>query len=195
MFKTLLKNWWLLILCGVLEAIYSVFSFLMENPDGSVTLRRFAVRGTVVFIGRFALAAGLCALAAGIWNFTKGKSWLLVLYGIALSVYGLLSMFWRGRMTFLPVALLFVVMAVSIAAFLLANLRALHHASEKWVFRFAGAAAIGFAVAFLGFGFRLLRFQQPGSYFLWVGSFFALGAACMLVIGLRLNPPVQPSIA
>ena len=88
MIPTLLRSWWLLIICGLLDAIYSFFSFLMEDADGSVTLRKFAVRGTVVFMGRFALAAGVCALAAGIWNFRKSKSWLLMLHGIALSGYG-----------------------------------------------------------------------------------------------------------
>lgn len=183
-------------LCGVLEAIYSFCSFLMEDPDGSVTLHKLAVRGTVVFIGRFALAAGFCALAAAIWNFGKSKSWLLMLYGIALSGYGLMSMFWRGRLTFLPIALLFVVMALSIAGFLLANFRSLRrHALEKWTFSVTAATAIGFALAFLGFGFGLMRFQQPGSYFLWVGSFFAFTAASMLVIALRLNRSLQPAIA
>ncbi|MBV8896403.1 MAG: hypothetical protein JO051_07820 [Acidobacteriaceae bacterium] len=189
MIQTLLRSWSLLIACGVLDAMYSFFSFMMEDPDGSVTLRKFAARGTVIFIGKFALAAGVCALAAGIWNFRKHTSWLLMLHGIALSAYGLMSIFWRGRLTFLPIALLFVVMALSIAAFLLANLRSLQQrALERWTFTVTAAVAIGFALAFLSFGFRLLRFQQPGSYFLWVGSFFAFTAVAMVVIALRLNP-------
>jgi uncharacterized membrane protein HdeD (DUF308 family) len=186
--RNLVRGWWLLAFCGVLEAIYSFFNLLMADPDGSVTLRKFAIRSTVVFLGKFALGAGVCTIAAGIWSSGNRKSWLLVLNGLALTAYGLISMFWRGRLTFLPVALLFVVMALSIGAFALASLPAVRHqVFEKWAFSFGGAAEIGFAVAFLAFGLRWMRFEQPGSYFVWVSCFFALSAVCMLGIGLRLN--------
>ena len=31
--QTLIQNWWLMALCGVLQAVYSVVILFMQNPD------------------------------------------------------------------------------------------------------------------------------------------------------------------
>jgi hypothetical protein len=113
MTQTLIKNWWLLALCGVLDAMYALINLFMLDPDGSLTLRKWLGPGTVVDLGELALAAGVCTIAFGVWSGGKGKSWLLALNGAALSVYGLVSLssLPRHRISFLPFALLFVVMA------------------------------------------------------------------------------------
>ena len=80
MIQTLMKNWGLLALCCVLDAMYSVMNFFMQRPAGSLTrrtLRTFVHRGTVVHMGMLALAAGACTITAGVWNSRTGKSWLL----------------------------------------------------------------------------------------------------------------------
>jgi hypothetical protein len=146
------------------------------------------VENTVVFQGKLALAAGACAIAAGIWMSMKDKSWLLVLNGLALTAYGLISVFWsQGRFTFLPVALLFVVMAVSLGIFALASALTLRHGPDKWLIGLGGAVSIGLGLAFLALGFRWIGFHGPGSYFIWSSSYFGLSAICMTGLGLRLN--------
>jgi uncharacterized membrane protein HdeD (DUF308 family) len=35
--QTLAKNWWLLALCGVLDAIISVIYLIMQDTDGPLT--------------------------------------------------------------------------------------------------------------------------------------------------------------
>ena len=186
---TMIRTWWLLALCGILEAVYSALNLFMMNPDGTLEMRTFAVRVTVVFLGRFALAAGICAVAAGLWSLGRNGSWLLVLNGLALSAYGLISVFWRhGRLQFLPIALLFVVMAASIAALMWGSMpRLRRHAVDKWFVALAGAVAVCFAVGFIVSGFGWVRFDQPGSYFLWMSLYFGFSAICMLALGLRLN--------
>ena len=56
MIQTLIKNWWLLALCGTVDAIISVIYFLMYNsgPDGPLTFHGW--NGTVVFLNTLALA-------------------------------------------------------------------------------------------------------------------------------------------
>lgn len=189
MIQTLIKNWWLLALCGVLDAIYSVTNLFMQDPDGSLTLRRFMGVGTVRYMGRLALAAGVCTVAAGIWSSRKGKSWLLALDGLALSAFGLICIFWKinRRLSFLPVALLFVVMAMSIGVFALAIARTLRrHVPDKRFLGLAGAASVGYALAFLALGFRWIRLE-PLEYLLWMSSYFGFSAICMLGLALRLN--------
>jgi uncharacterized membrane protein HdeD (DUF308 family) len=188
MIQTLAKTWWLLALCGVLEATYSLMNVFMQRPDGSLTLRTFVLRGTMVQMGMLALAAGVCMAAAGIWSSTKGKAWLLVLNGVALSVLGLIFMFWRGRLAFRTIALLIVVMALSIGIFELATARTPRRpVVDKWFLGSIGVASVGFAVVFLALGFRWIHFTQPESLNLWMGSFFGFSAICMLALALRLH--------
>jgi uncharacterized membrane protein HdeD (DUF308 family) len=190
--QTLIKNWWLLALCGVLEAIYSVANLFMQDAHGSLTLRTHALKSTVVFLGKIALAAGACAIAAGIWRSTKGQSWFLVLNGVALSALGLiLNGIFGFRISFRTIALLLVVIAMSIGIFELVIARTLHrgrHVVDEWFFGIAGAASLGFALAFLAFAFHWIKLE-PGAHldFLWFGSYFSFSAICILGLALRLH--------
>src|SRR5260370_20104000 len=84
LFRAQSKIWWLLALCGVVDAMSAAMNFLMRNPDGSLSLRRFALANAVWDMGMLALVTGACAITAGVWNSGKGKSWLLSLHGLAL---------------------------------------------------------------------------------------------------------------
>jgi len=190
MIQTLIKNWWLLALCGVLDAMFAVTYLFMFDPDGSLTLRRWMGFGTVFHLGEIALAAGICTIAAGIWSSRNGKSWLLALHGLALSIYGLVSIspLLRHRISFLPFALLFVVMAMSIGIFALATAQTLRrHVPDKWFLDLAGAASIGFALGFFVLGFGWIRLGQPPAFEIWMSSYFGFSAICMMGLGLRLN--------
>lgn len=191
MIQTLIKNWWLLALSGVLDAIYSVTNLLMQGPDGSLTLRQYAVPGTVVFLGKVALAAGACTIAAGIWRSAQGKSWILVLNGLALGALGAIFTFWTGPLAFRTIALLLVVMAMSIGIFEWAIARALRrqrYVADEWVLGLAGAASVGFALAFFAFAFGWIKLGPgPHADFLWFGSYFGFSAICMLGLAVHLN--------
>jgi len=188
--QTLIKNWWLLALCGVLDAIISVIFLIMQDTDGPLTFH--AWKGTVVFLGKLALAAGACTIAAGIWRSTKGKCWLLVLNGLALSALGLIfTNLTHYRISFRTVALLLVVMAMSIGILELATARTLRrqrHVADEWFLGLAGAASVGFALAFFALGFRWIKLE-PGSHsdILWIGSYFGFSAICKLGLALRLH--------
>ncbi len=189
MVQTLIKNWWLLALCGVLDAIMSVIYFIMQETDGPLTFHSWS--GTVVFLGELALAAGACTIAAGIWRSAKGKCWLLVLNGLALGAFGLIHFFTRFRIGFLTFALLIILMAMSIGIleFVIARtLRRQRHVADGWFLALAGVASVGFALAFFALGFRWIKIE-PGSHadLLWLGSYFGFSAICMLGLALRLH--------
>jgi len=178
----------LLALCAGLDAIYSVVNFLMQDADGSLTLRNHLLKGTVVFMGRLAVAAGVCTIAAGIWRAQTGRSWLLIVNGLAFTALGLISLFWIGKLTLLPVALLLVAMAMSAGILELVTARTLrHHVVDRWLFDFAGAASIGFALAFFSLGFGWIGASHSDASFLWIGAYFGFSAICMLALALRLH--------
>jgi hypothetical protein len=191
--QTLIRNRWLLALCGVLDAIIAAIYLIMydSGPDGPLTFQSW--NGTVVFLNRLALAAGACTIAAGLWTSGKGKSWLLVLNGLALSAYGLIPLFWRGPLSFFLFARLLVVMAVSIGILALVTARTLwrqRHIVDEWFFGLAGAASFGFALAFLALVFGWIQLERRPfhpSVFLWLCSYFGFSAICMLGLALRLH--------
>ena len=192
MVQTLIKNWWLLALCGVFDAILALMNLFMRGPDGTLALRTFVATDVAMDMCSLALAAGACTIAAGVWRSRDGKSWLLVLNGFALSAYGLIPLiFWTRPLSFRLFALLLVVMAMSIGILELAAARTLWgRVAEKWFLGLAGAASVGFALAFLALGFRWIKLE-PGplshSAFLWIGSYFGFSAICMLGLALRLR--------
>jgi uncharacterized membrane protein HdeD (DUF308 family) len=189
--QTLTKSRWLLALCGILDAIISVLYFIMYDagPDGPLTLRGW--NGTVVFLSRLALAAGVCTIAAGIWRCAKGKSWLLVLNGLVLSAYGLIPLLWRGPLSFDLFALLIVVMATTIGILALAIARTLRRSvADEWFFGLAGAGSLGFALVFLASVNRWIQLERRPfhpSVFLWLCLYFGFSAICMLGLALRLH--------
>jgi uncharacterized membrane protein HdeD (DUF308 family) len=190
----MIKNWWLLALCGVLDAIISVIYAIMYDtgPDGPLTPHEWRV--TVVFLNRLALAAGVCTIAAGIWSSERSKSWLLVLNGFAFGAYGLIPLFWRGPLNFVLFARLIVVMAMSIGILELVTARTLRrqrHVADGWFLGLTGAASFGFALAFLALVFGWIQLERRPfhpSVFLWLAFYFGFSAICMLWLGLRLGP-------
>jgi hypothetical protein len=185
MIQTLAKNWWLLALCGVLDAIISVTYVIIYTDLGPSFS---GVHSIVVFQSRLILAAGGCTIAAGIWRSARGKSWLAILNGVAFSAYGLLPLVWRGPLRFNVFALLLVVMAMTFGILAFAIARTLRrHVADKWFLGLAGAVSVGFALAFLALG----RPVHP-SVFLWLCSYFGFSAICMLGLALHL-PRFGPS--
>ena len=190
MIQTLTRNWVLVALCGVLDAIISVIYVVMQETDGPLTLHSW--NGTVVFLGKLALAAGACMITAGVWRSATGKGWLLVLNGLALGALGVIQYgLTRFRISFLTVTLLIILMAMSIGLLELViarTLRRQRHFADGWFLALAGVASFGFAVAFLALGFRWIKIE-PGSHsdLLWLGSYFGFSAICMLGLALRLR--------
>ena len=192
--ETLTKSWWLLALCGILDAALAALNLFMFTWDGSPAWETFAIRGAALLMSRIALAAGLCTIAAGIWSFGNGRSWLLVLNGLAFSAYGLIPLVWRGGLSFLLVARLLIVMAISIGIFELLTTRSLRrqHLADGWFLGLAGVASFGFALAFLALTLNWIHLEPTplhASNFLWLVSYFGFSAICMAGLALRLQNP------
>jgi len=155
-----------------------------------VGLRRWANVHTAWDIGLLALLAGACAFAAGVWSRERANSWPLSLHGLALSVFGFISVapVVRGPLGFRPISLLFVVMAVSIAVF------AMRQPGEKRFMTVAAAVSVACAVSFLVVGFGLARLQPPNSYWIWMASYFAFCAIFMFGLALRTHAPRLPAL-
>jgi hypothetical protein len=178
----MIKTWWPLALAGTLNALYAIANLLALNSHMHQEM--------VVALGTLALAAGLCTVAAGLWN---GRLWLLMLNGLALSAIGSLFLVWatfspEKPHSFLSIGLLLAVMALS-AAILEWN-AARRSNSDRWLLSSAGAAEVVFALAFLVMALRWIRLE-PETFTVCLSSFFAFSAVSMLWAALRFrNNPI-----
>jgi uncharacterized membrane protein HdeD (DUF308 family) len=190
--QPLIAGWWLLALCGIADAMCGAMHLLTRDFEGSLILRTWAPTTTFWDMSMLALLAGVCAIAAGAWNFRRSNAWLLSLHGLALSAFGLIgvSPLVKGPLSFRPVSLLFVVMAVSAGAFALRSARAPQAGpADRWFLNLSGAASFAFAFSFVAVGFEGIRLRWLGPYFywIWMSSYFALCSAFMLYLALRVR--------
>jgi hypothetical protein len=186
------KKRWPLLFCGIFEVIYCGMTFFMLRPDGTLTLRTFVSRrSTIVDMGLLALGAGVCLIAAAIWNFKKISSRLLALNGIALSVLGFVFVFWTGPISFRTIALLIATLAISAGAYELAIARTVR---RLWIV--AGIVSFSFAVAFVSFAFSWIELihGSPMATFIWIGSYFAFSAICMFALTAETEPHALKSL-
>jgi hypothetical protein len=166
----------------------AALNLLMLNPDGSLSVRRFALPNVVWDMSMLALVAGACAITAGLSSSAKRYSWLLSLHGLALAAFGMIgvSPLVRGPLSFRPISLLFVLMSVSVAAFALGASQTLRRgAPDRWFLSLSGVASIGFAFSFIAVGFGWLRLGPPHSFWIWMSSYFGLCAVFMVYLALR----------
>ncbi len=188
MFRALSKIWWLLALCGIADALCAALNLAMLNPDGSLSLRRFALPNASWDMSMLALVAGASAVAAGVWNSGRSNSWLLSLHGLALGSFGLIgvSPLVRGPLSFRPISLLFVLTAASAGSLALGIAQRLRSgAADRWFLRVSGAVYMGFACSFVAVGFGWDTLRAPHSFWIWMSSYFALCAVFMLYLALR----------
>ncbi len=173
MIQRLIQSWWSFALCVVLDAMISVIYFAHAGNG-------FHASKDIVFLGRLTLAAGVCTIAAGIWNSGSGKSWLLLLNGLALGSLGLaLSGIFGSRISFRTVALLVILMAVSAGIFEMGTARILRrqrHVTRGRLLAAAGMVSLGFAVVFLALGLGWIKLDpgSPGQTLLLAGLVFRL---------------------
>jgi uncharacterized membrane protein HdeD (DUF308 family) len=187
MSRALCNAWWLLALCGILDAMHATINLLMMNP--SLILRRFASATAVWDMGILALTAGACVIAAGLWSVGKDHSWLLSLHGLALCAFGLIAVspLVTGPLGFRPVSLLFTVMAASMGAFAFETARTQRRGSKgRWFLIAAGAASISFTFSFIGVGF-FFSLRPPQLFFIWMSSYFVFCAVFMLWLAFCLH--------
>jgi uncharacterized membrane protein HdeD (DUF308 family) len=182
MLKTLIQNWWLLALRGVLALALAAAAFTMRSSADTFTLREFAMKGMVVFFGMLAVAAGACTAGAGIWNSSKGKWWLLILDGLVLGALGFILIL-ANRFSFHTLTQIIAVLAAIIGVVEVAAATHLRrHMPDEWFLALAGIASIGFAIAFL-----LVHGEEAASMFTWLGAYSGFSALCMLGLALRLR--------
>ena len=178
---------------GILEAAISTIYFLMYN-DGALTFH--AWNGAVAVAGELAILAGACTIAASIWKAAGGQSWMLAPNGLALGALGLMQYaFTRFRISFVTVALLIILMALStsmVELLLARTMRRRAHDAYAWFLGAAGIISAAFVLLFLALCFRWIT-MEPRAHadVLSLGCYFGWSAIGVLGMALRPHSPAD----
>ena len=186
----LIKGWWLLALCGIIDAVHAGINLLMIPLYGRPVIFLRSLSDAVWDMGLLALLAGAFAIAAGLWSAGRGYSWLLSLHGLALAAYGAIAVspLIKGPLGFRPVSLLFTAMAACLGAFALEIARAHRHLNgERWFPIATGVASIAYACSFIMVGFLGIIRLEPPIFWSWISSYFVLCTIVLLWLAFRAH--------
>lgn len=168
----------LLIVCGILEALCAGASLLLLDPEWTL-----GVANPVRAMAVLALAGGLCSMAAGLAHAANGRAWLLSLHGLALGGYGLLGLspLTRAPLSFRPVALLFVLMALSLGAFAWRPAEA----RRGRLLPLLGLGALSLAAGFLAVALGWVGLGGPQSFWFTMAAHWSLCSGVLLALAWR----------
>ena len=163
------KNWWVLLIRGILAGLFGVMAFTMPNLT-LVTL--------VLIYGIYSFSDGLTA----IWVGAKARSWWYVLLGILGMVVGVYTFIYPG---ITAVALLYLIATWAIFRGVFEIVTAIQLRKEirnEWMLIIAGILSVAFGVALVA---------QPGAGALavvWIiGTYAFIFGLVMIVLAFRLR--------
>lgn len=177
---SLSKNWWLVVLRGVLAILFGLGAFLWPGITWLVL---------ITFFGVYAVIDGLIAIVTGI---SRAKNtprwWVFLLEGLVSLGAGLVALIWPGLAT---AALIAVIAAWSILTGILeiaGAIRLRKEINNEWLLMLGGLLSIALGV---------LLILQPAAgslALIWMlGAFELVFGAVLIALGLRLRNRELPT--
>lgn len=171
---TITKNWWLLLLRGIVSILFGILAFAWPGLT-VVTL--------ALLFGAFALADGVLSLIAAVTGSDRSApAWWLALVGVLGIAAGIIAFLWPGKTAFILVIMIGA-WALTIGIFeIIGAIRLRHEIDDEWWLIAAGILSVLFGLAVL---FR------PGAGALaivWVIAAYAvLAGVLMIAFSFRLK--------
>lgn len=173
MLDALARNWWLIVLRGVLAVVFGVLAFIWPG----ITLI------TLIFLyGAFAFADGVLAIAAAIRGGSPVPRWWLVLVGMFGILAGVLTAVWP-QITALVLLLFIAGWAIATGVLqIIGAIKLRHEIDDEWLLIASGVLSVAFGV---------LLAAWPGAgalaMVLVIGAFAIMYGALLILFGLRLR--------
>jgi uncharacterized membrane protein HdeD (DUF308 family) len=168
------RNWWSLILRGIVAILLGVLTFAW--PGITLTVIVFLFAG-------YALVNGIAAIAGAVHAASAHERWGGLLFGGIVGILAaLITMFWPG---ITALALVYVIAAWAVItgiAEITTAVRLRKHISGEWLLGLAGAASILFGILI-----ATMPIVGALAIALWVGAYAFVFGALMLALGFRLR--------
>ena len=170
----LVRNWWSLVLRGLVAVLIGIVTFIWPG----ITLTAL-----VLLFGAYALIDGVLSLAGAVRAAEAHERWgVLVLEGIAGILAALVTLFWPAITALVLVYIIAVWAIITGIAEISAAVRLRKHVSGEWVL-----GALG--VASLLFGILIALVPVAGALVItfWFGAYAIIFGALLLALGFRLR--------
>lgn len=168
------RNWWLLVLRGVLAILFAVMAFLWPG---------LTVIAMVYLFGAYALVDGVFAVGSAIQRAGARQSWWgSLIEGILGIAAGIATFFWPG-VTALVLLTIIAFWAIATGVFeVVAAVQLRREIENEWAMGIAGVLSVVFGVL-------LILFPGAGILsVLWlVAAYALLFGVLLIVLGLRLR--------
>jgi len=170
----LTRNWWLLLLRGVVSIIFGIVAFAWPG---------LTVLALALLFGAFALADGVLSLIAAVTGSDRSApAWWLALVGVLGIAAGIIAFLWPGKTAFVLVVMIGV-WALMIGIFeIIGAIRLRHEIDDEWWLIAAGILSVLFGLAVL---------IAPGAGALalvWlIATYAILAGILMIAFSLRLR--------
>ena len=174
MVETLSRNWWLVVLRGVLAILFGISAFVWPG----LTLLTL-----VILFGVYAIVDGVIAIVTGLSR-TKDSPrwWTFLVEGLVNIGAGVAALIWPDLAT---LVLVYIIAAWAVFTGILeivAAIRLRHEINNEWFLALSGILSIGVGI---------LLFLQPAAgslAIIWIIAGYALVFGILLVIlGIRLR--------
>jgi uncharacterized membrane protein HdeD (DUF308 family) len=170
----LARNWWGLVLRGVLAILFGIAVFIW--PGISITV-------LVTLFGFFVLLSGILGIIVAVrGRQSDERRWLLLIEGIFGVIAGILVFFWPGITALLLVYLIAAWALLTGILEIIAAIQLRKEIENEWLLAVAGIAS-------LLFGILIAIYPGSGALaLLWVIGAYAIAFGIVLIIlGLRLR--------
>lgn len=169
----LTRNWWVLVVRGVLSILFGLLAFFMPG----ITLAAL-----VIVFGAWAFVDGIFALVSAVAGQGSQPWWALVIKGIAGIAAGVVTLLWPG-ITAISLLLVIAAWALVSGAFeIAAAIRLRKQIEGEWLLGLAGALSILFGALLL---------MNPGAgalTVLWlIGAYAIVFGIMFIVLGFKLR--------
>ncbi len=170
----LAKNWWSLVVRGVVAILFAVLTFAL--PGVTIT-------ALVFLFAAYVLMDGLVSIAGAVRAERAHEKWGALLFeGIAGIGAAVVTFLWPGITAF---ALVYIVAAWAIitgVSEVAAAIRLRRHISGEWLLALSGLLSVGF-------GLLLLFAPLAGAIVLalWLGAYMLIFGVVLIALGFRLR--------
>lgn len=172
--NVLARNWWLVILRGVLAILFGLAAFVWPAITFVILVWMFGI---------YALADGLVAIGTGLAR-TKGSSrwWVFLLEGLVNIIAGVIALIWPGLAAIVIVLLIAGWAILTGILEIVAAIRLRNEISNEWFLALGGGVSIVLGV---------VLFLQPaagGIALIWTVAAYAVIFGVLLIgLGFRLK--------
>jgi len=183
MIRTLIKNWWLLLLRGIFALAFAIFIFVFLPFVPAPLVRELAFAGLAVIFALFAAATGIVTIAAAIRGAGHGgSSWLLLADGIVVTTGGTVIFFSPGlTLTHVIQLIAFTCLVVGVVE-VIAGIHLRRHLADETLLLAGGIVSIIFA-----FCLFIPRDIDVQAALTWLSLYAGVNGLAMVGLAWRLR--------